>query len=29
MNLSPGGHNENTYKTILSGMINVINGLNK
>lgn len=29
MNLSPGGHNENTFKTILSGMINVINGLDE
>lgn len=29
MNLSPGGHNENTFRTILSGMINVINGLDE
>ncbi|MBS3630569.1 abortive infection family protein [Staphylococcus aureus] len=29
MNLSPGAHNENTFKTILSGMINVINGLDE
>ncbi|MBV5141451.1 abortive infection family protein [Staphylococcus xylosus] len=29
MNLSPGGHNERTFKTILSGMINVINGLDE
>ncbi|MDK4074936.1 abortive infection family protein [Staphylococcus pseudintermedius] len=29
MNLSPSGHNENTFKTILSGMINVINGLDE
>lgn len=29
MNLSPGGHNELMFKTILSGMINVINGLDE
>ena len=29
MNLSPGGHNENTFKITLSGMINIINGLDE
>lgn len=29
MNLSPGGHNEAMFKTILSGMINIINGLDE
>lgn len=29
MNLSLGRHNENTFKTILSGMVNVINGLDE
>ncbi|WP_436942170.1 abortive infection family protein [Staphylococcus xylosus] len=29
MNLSPGGYNEKTFKTILSGMISVINGLDE
>lgn len=29
MNLSLGRYNENTFKTILSGMVNVINGLDE
>ena len=29
LNLSPGKHNENTFKTIMSGMISVVNGLDE